>query len=190
MSEPRTGADIIGGKGVRKGTDVKPRNVYGVDAAAIAPNYKPAAFRNDVGVLHLAKAARIRPITLAGPRDDTRLKGGTKAKVLGWGIDDSGTPSDRLRMGRVQLWRGGECKAMFAGLWRAGRMLCGGSLTADVCYGDSGGPLLVRRGKRWIQHGVTSFGDAECLTDDASVYARVSAQRRWIEKVTGLRHRR
>jgi len=41
-----------------------------------------------------------------------------------------------------------------------------------------------------MQHGVTSFGDTECAVGDASVYTRASALRPWIERVTGIAHRR
>jgi secreted trypsin-like serine protease len=170
--------------------DLEPRNIFAADAAAIAPTYKPTLGRNDLGLLRLKKAVRINPIRLAGASDDTRLAAGTKAKILGWGIDDTGTLTDRLLQGRVELWGSRECRGLFGSLWRGGRMLCGGSVTTDVCYGDSGGPLLVRRGDRWLQHGVTSFGDSECATGDASVYTRVSALRPWIERVTGLPQRR
>jgi len=170
--------------------DLKPRNIFAADAAAIAPRYKPARFLNDIGVLRLAKPVSIKPIRLAGTRDDLRLAAGTKAKVLGWGVDDTGIPSDRLLQGRVDMWSNGDCRGLVGSLWRGGRMLCGGSATTDVCYGDSGGPLLVRRGKGWMQHGVTSFGDTECAVGDASVYTRASALRPWIERVTGIAHRR
>lgn len=242
-SEPRTGADVIGGRPVGKGThgfvalivlfdgdgeiigdctgtlirwrwvltaahclehasgaavvlrttrldDLEPRNIYVADAAAIAPNYRPAKFRNDIGLLRLQRAARIRPIKLAGERDDLwRAKPGRTAKVLGWGFDESGVPSESLRRGYVKLWSNGECKALVGTVWRGGRMLCAGSARTDVCYGDSGGPLLIKGPNRWIQHGVTSFGDVACLTGDASVYTRVTALRPWIERVTGLPHR-
>lgn len=79
---------------------------------------------------------------------------------------------------------------MVVGLWAGGTMLCGGAPKTDVCVGDSGGPLLVRRGRRWIQHGITSFGDVDCLTGDASAYMRVSAYGPWIRKLTGLTLRR
>jgi secreted trypsin-like serine protease len=169
--------------------DLKPRNIFAADAAAIAPSYKPARFLNDIGVLRLAKPVGITPIRVASSRDDQGLAADAKAKVLGWGVDDSGNPSDRLLQGRVDLWRNGACRAFFGSLWRGGRMLCGGSEVTDVCYGDSGGPLLVRQGKGWVQHGVTSFGDTGCAVGDASVYARASALRPWIERVTGLAHR-
>lgn len=243
-AEPRTGADIVGGHTVQRGThgfvalietydadgtpigactgtlvrkrwvltaahcltgtsgaavalrttrlaDLRRRNIYAADAAAVAPSYKPNQGRNDIGLLRLARPANVTPIKLAGARDDARVGDGTAAKIVGWGVTDgAGTQTDRLRHGRVTVGGNGACRAVFGSLWRGGRMLCAGSATTDACYGDSGGPLLVRGPHRWLQHGVTSFGDVDCATGDASVYTRVSALRPWIERRTGLPHRR
>lgn len=38
--------------------DLEPRNIFVADAAAIAPSYKPAPGRNDIGLLRLEKAVR------------------------------------------------------------------------------------------------------------------------------------
>ena len=243
LSEPRTGADIIGGRSVGRGThgfvalietydadgaaignctgtlirrrwvltaahclagsrgalvalrttrlaDLKPSNIHLADAAAIAPTYKPSLGRNDIGLLRLEKDAKITPIALAGAGDDRRATAGRAAKILGWGATDGLVSSDRLLQGKVTIAGNRDCRAIFGSLWRGGRMLCAGSWTTDACYGDSGGPLLIRGPKRWVQHGVTSFGDADCATGDATVYTRASALRPWIERVTGLAHRR
>ena len=171
--------------------DLKPRHITFATAYAIAPSYKPRLGRNDVSLLKLEKRVTAKPITLAGTRDDDRrLTPGRPAKVLGWGAIDATTPSDRMLQGRVFVGANNDCKAIFGSLWSGGRMLCAGSPTTDVCFGDSGGPLLIKGGDRWIQHGATSFGDRKCATNDASVYTRVSALRPWIERVTGIAHRR
>lgn len=171
--------------------DIKPRNVFHADAAAIAPNYRPNVGRNDIAVLRLERTAKATPIRLATARNDKRVKAGTRARILGWGATDgSGTATDHLRRGTVKVASNAACRNDFGSLWRGRRMLCAGSVASDACFGDSGGPLLIRGRKGWIQHGVTSFGDSACNVGDASVYTRVAALRPWIERVTGLRHRR
>ena len=187
---------LTGSKGAAVATrvtalaDLKPRHITFATGYTIAPSYRPRLGRNDIGLLKLEKRVEAPPIALAGSRDDDRrLTAGRRAKVLGWGVIDGTTPSDRLLQGRVYVVANPVCRAMFGSLWRASRMLCAGSPTTDVCFGDSGGPLLIRGPSRWIQHGVTSFGDGACATGDASVYARISANRDWVERVTGLRNR-
>lgn len=171
---------------------IRPRTLVPAKAGAIFPRYQPAKARNDVGLLLLRRAVKITPVPLAGKRDDGRLRPGTAARAVGWGVNDNTnwTASGALLFGQISLWGNGQCKALFGGLWAGGTMLCGGAPQTDVCVGDSGGPLLVRRGTRWIQHGITSFGDVDCLTGDASAYMRVSAYGPWIRKLTGLTLRR
>lgn len=70
------------------------------------------------------------------------------------------------------------------------QMLCAGTRTGerDSCGGDSGGPLMVRRGDgRWVQVGIVSWGrtplDAEhgCGEPELySVYTRISEYFDWI----------
>ena len=53
--------------------------------------------------------------------------------------------------------------------------------------GDSGGPMVVRQGKQWVQAGVVSWGDTACTVPlKPGVYTRVSNYQSWIEKqITG-----
>lgn len=170
--------------------DIRPRHLRYATAAFVAPRYDPERSTADVGLLRLDKAVKVRPVTVAGRRDDERSAAGTTARIVGWGvIDDAFTPTTRLRRGRVTVFGDDACAAYFGGLYVHARMVCGGGKVNDTCVGDSGGPLLVRGRRRWLLLGVTSFGDAACTTGDASVYTRASAARPWIERRTGLHHR-
>ena len=70
------------------------------------------------------------------------------------------------------------------------RMLCAGtdSGARDACFGDSGGPLLVAKGKDgYAQVGVVSWGpDDGCgLTNLYGVYTKVTPFLDWISKTVG-----
>ena len=57
--------------------------------------------------------------------------------------------------------------------------ICAGDPPAeDACYGDSGGPLLVREGDAWAQVGVVSRGEG-CAAYPG-LYADATALREWI----------
>ena len=57
--------------------------------------------------------------------------------------------------------------------------ICAGDPPAeDACYGDSGGPLLVREGDAWAQVGVVSRGNGCAAVP--GLYADATALREWI----------
>ena len=63
--------------------------------------------------------------------------------------------------------------------------ICAGDPPAeDSCYGDSGGPLLVREGDAWAQVGVVSRGEG-CAAFPG-LYADATALREWILTSAGF----
>ncbi|MBN9264558.1 MAG: serine protease [Hyphomicrobium sp.] len=70
------------------------------------------------------------------------------------------------------------------------RMFCAGSHdgSGDACFGDSGGPLLVRTREGVVQVGIVSWGPSSgCgLTNAFGVYVRLSRFTDWIGSNTGL----
>lgn len=75
-------------------------------------------------------------------------------------------------------------------------MLCAGTPQGgrDHCYGDSGGPLLVRAGDGHRQVGIVSWfispeaGEPVCAAAGVyGVYTRVAAYRDWIAGISGVR---
>ena len=64
--------------------------------------------------------------------------------------------------------------------------ICAGDPPAeDACYGDSGGPLLVREGDAWAQVGVVSRGNGCAAVP--GLYADATALREWILNKAGSR---
>ena len=67
-------------------------------------------------------------------------------------------------------------------------MLCAGDAGKTVtsgCYGDSGGPFVCQNSVgRWEQHGIVSWGSANCSSKTHfTVFARVSVFRKWVKQV-------
>lgn len=148
---------------------------FGPQTAALATN--------DIAVLNLEAPVTTAPVTVADTGDDYRFTGATPATIVGWGdLDGSGTVTNNLLMGEIDLLAADACYTAMGSLYDHAGMLCAGGLNSDVCFGDSGGPLLVWDNE-WVVVGVTSFGDAACTTGDVSSFARVTQARSWLAKV-------
>src|SRR5690606_10830317 len=137
-----------------------------------------------------------------GPEDEADLaKPGTMATVIGWGLTDK--PSYHypvtLREVEVPLVHQLDCdlamSATIGGI--TDNMICAGYppgpgyQAKDSCYGDSGGPLMIRdEAGEWLQAGIVSWGVGSNADNSEhcaqpgyyGVYTRVSRYTDWIER--------
>ncbi|XP_048412768.1 complement factor B-like isoform X1 [Stegostoma tigrinum] len=69
-------------------------------------------------------------------------------------------------------------------------IFCAKGATTDSCTGDSGGPFVMERNRRWIQVGIISFGRTPvCGVNFMGFYSNVPKLMRWIrERVTDLEY--
>uniref|UniRef100_A0A914Z406 Peptidase S1 domain-containing protein n=1 Tax=Panagrolaimus superbus TaxID=310955 RepID=A0A914Z406_9BILA len=69
-------------------------------------------------------------------------------------------------------------------------LVCAGGANHGTTPGDSGGPLLVVRDHRWVQHGITAYGSVMPIAgdllavSDIGVYTKISAFCGWIAEKT------
>lgn len=174
--------------------DGKPKNVLvhsgaaagvAVDGYATHPSYDRSAYRNDIGLLHLARPLTAAPAAL-GPVDDTALmrREGESLRVLGWGRTESGTVQNLLRWA-TQRDISGKGKDVLGNGFEPDRMIAAGRWDAKLrkysgaCQGDSGGPLTTS-GRSPVVVGIVSFGATRCSSNLPTVYTRVAAYRSWI----------
>jgi secreted trypsin-like serine protease len=70
------------------------------------------------------------------------------------------------------------------------RVLCAGvapPVKKDACHGDSGGPLVVKDETGYVQVGVVSLGDPDCVVEGLpGIYTKVSAFEPWLRRMTGI----
>jgi len=59
-----------------------------------------------------------------------------------------------------------------------------------ACSGDSGGPLVCEQGDKWLQYGITSWGNRKNCVDPHTpgVYANVVSLLPWIQQKTGSQY--
>jgi len=151
-----------------------------VKEVIVYPTYGAFSFvGNDIALLELDRAFLRPRIELLTPGRLHLSAPGRPAVALGWGRTLLGGPiSTDLRKVSLPLVSMGECEAMLGGNV-VDATICAGvrGTTQSICNGDSGGPLMVASGARWVQVGVTSFG-TNCQPPAA--FARVSEFTDWI----------
>ena len=160
---------------------------FAIEAVLPHPRYRPSSHLHDVALLRT-----LRPLTLhrfaklAPPAVTRRLTSAAPPKLTlyGWGRNEDGSSTTRLRQGIV-LPKDAAAAEAFRN-FRPGPMLAAGRPRPKVhgyvraCGRDQGGPLIVRRDHISYVVGVTSWGAPRCRAHKPTVFTAVSAHRSWL----------
>jgi len=150
---------------------------------------KTGQFENDIAVIKVTKDIDLglhTPICLPGRNEDFA---GSKAMATGWGIVSfSGRwgqrPQDANVLQEVSLTIGTDCGGVPSGT------ICAVGSEANICGGDSGGPLMVEKNGRQTLAGITSWvthkQNGQCDENQPAYFADVSYFRGWIKEKTGI----
>ncbi len=166
-----------------------------VAGVQVHPSNDPQTVRYDAAILLLAEPVGVPPLRLATAADDATLgTPGSLALVAGWGATDGAVSAfpDALQEAAIPLQADSYCQAGLAGLpYDPASMACAAydQDDADVCNGDSGGPLARQDAAgAWVQLGIVSWGlEGGCRAPfTPTAYAQVSAIRDWAVGVAGL----
>jgi V8-like Glu-specific endopeptidase len=183
--------DVVVGRSSLRATGGQRVHVASVQ---VHPSNDPATVRYDAAVLVLAEAVTVPPMRLATPADDAALgTPGSLALVAGWGATDGAVSTfpDALQEAAIPLQSDAYCQSGLRGLpYDPASMACAAfdQDDADVCNGDSGGPLARQDAAgTWVQLGIVSWGiEGGCDAPfTPSAYAQVSAIRDWTIGITG-----
>ena len=183
--------DVVVGRQSLRGSDGQRVHVASV---AVHPANDPATVRFDAAILLLAEPVSAPPMRLAAAADDTALgTPGSLALVAGWGATDGAvrTFPDALQEAAVPLQADAYCQAGLPGLpYDPASMACAAydQDDADVCNGDSGGPLARQDAAgAWVQLGIVSWGlEGGCdAPHTPTAYAQVSAISDWALGIVG-----
>jgi secreted trypsin-like serine protease len=176
--------------------------VVGVEQL-IEHDYDSQSIANDIALLRLDQKLPVPTVALASRHEAKGLWDGELATVVGWGSESvGGSTSNVLQQAALEIVGVGQycednsvypdqvgencppgeyCDPPF---WRhvLSTMICiqGAGVSAGVCDGDSGGPALVRKGGRWVQIGITSWGSETGCAAAPGVFTLVSEYRDWI----------
>ncbi|GAA1196999.1 serine protease [Prauserella alba] len=162
----------------------------------VHPSFEYPGSTGDIALIRLGEPASARPIDLATADDqpDNPPSGdgaptdpGTATRLLGWGQtcpeNGCGEAPVTLQQVDTQVVDDERCGAGFDA---ASEVCTDNPDGAGACYGDSGGPQLVRAGERWRLVGMSSRAgnnDPVCGSGP-SIYTSAPAYTEWIEETT------
>jgi len=113
---------------------------------------------------------------------------GKNATVLGWGlVSDSGEFAEALRGVEVRILDNNDCHVLY-GIMTETMMCTSGDNGRGTCFGDSGGPAIVKQPDgSYVQVGILSFGAlAGCEKGYPSGQVLVHKYIDWIQSITGI----
>ena len=158
-----------------------------VSAIHIHPEYSEDSV-HDIALLHLATAApeALGVVALPDFATHNRLAApGRTATAIGWGLTESDSEptdlqqADLLLEGCAQDYSYSVCTTTLRFTTEA----------TNVCFGDSGGPLLARAGGRYYQIGISSrasgLGGASACFEGA-IFTKLVSYLDWLSSVTGV----
>ncbi len=153
----------------------------GASRIIIHPDYRSLGYP-DLALVELESSSNAQVITLPS-RNNPAPNDGELATVTGWGqVSETGPATDLLRETTLPIVDHDTCNRAYNNEIDRDSMVCAGTPSGDKdsCYGDSGGPLFVKRNDDYVQAGVVSFGEECGLANVPGVYARVSSYYDWI----------
>lgn len=153
-----------------------------IAAVAVHPRFSEDEYHDDIAILKVPRAfnfdVNIRPVCLDLDLGDFT---GKDVTVAGWGLQKSSRgPSDKLRYTKLKVLQQSECeRKMQSYKFNKSSMMCAYGEDTDACQGDSGSPVMFRKGSRYMQVGIVSHG-VGCAQGMPGMYVHVSAYKNWI----------
>lgn len=191
--EPQIIASSVGLElGVWIGDSIRPADLLlshavGVKGWVQHENYSNGESTTDVALIELEQPLKFNlsfsPICLPDFDDYDNLI------AAGWGlIANPEVEPESLMQADLTIIPQDVCHAVYPEL--SDHEMCAGDQRKNVCPGDSGGPLMTRRGGVVYQAGITAAGTTtavdDCgLTQNPGIFEKVSSHLEWIRQKSG-----
>uniref|UniRef100_A0A182SDX2 Peptidase S1 domain-containing protein n=1 Tax=Anopheles maculatus TaxID=74869 RepID=A0A182SDX2_9DIPT len=161
----------------------------------VHPDYNVNGIQHDIGLIKLATDITytnyIQPICLWNRGEDQNAIVGLRGTVIGFGYDETDTPTDTLREATIPVVSSITCiesnREAFATQLTSEMFCAGGRDGVGACNGDSGGGLFFQYDDVWFIRGLVSFTKPRqdaliCDTREYTVFTDVAKYLRWIEQ--------
>ncbi|CAF0835420.1 unnamed protein product [Brachionus calyciflorus] len=169
-------------------------NPINVRKIYIHEGYDDFTQENDIALIKffkkVNKSKNIQLSCLPRKKQDEATGLDLRAVAVGWGVQKFGDtrPSDQLNNVALNIYYSNECDRIYPELIKNwSKQMCAGDVKniKDTCQGDSGGPLFVLKlinfKMKYVQVGITSYGDGCGKAGHPAIYTRVSAYLDWID---------
>lgn len=159
------------------------RQRFRVKRIVIHPTYSRPTLTDDLALIELSRPVPLndyrRPICLPSSNQATTNR---PLYAAGWGETLSGTQPTLLQ--DIEIREIDPCDSFRI---NKAKQLCARQPNANrgICFGDSGGPLMLEENNRWIIVGISSFATRPCFNGSGG-FTRVSAYLEWIKQTAGL----
>jgi secreted trypsin-like serine protease len=153
------------------------------DQKEVYPSYDPRTQDGDFLLVTLNNSSQATPVKLNSM--SSVPTNGQQLAVIGWGVDQTGSPTNLAEETVVQAVPNSECNVRYffdASSVTETQLCASGGSTHDSCQGDSGGPLIVKgdNADTDVLVGLVSWGSDCADVFYPGVYARVSSAANWI----------
>lgn len=171
--------------------------IRGVQKMIPYPDYRPNSSspnitsEHDIALVQLDApvvfGSNILPICLPPPGFTKSVPIGSLGMVTGWGrvsVRDS-VMALTLQKAYLPLVNNSSCQAS-TGYVITENMLCAGyaeSFRPDTCFGDSGGPFILKKHDTWFLIGIVSWGEGCSTPRKYGIYTKVENYVPWIQSV-------
>ncbi|BDU40819.1 S1 family peptidase [Vibrio nigripulchritudo] len=177
-------------------SQIEQGQIIDIDEIVFPRDYNPFFVEPDIALIRLETKAHEKYTPTKIPTRQVKRAIASKGdylRVSGWGMTETGKPSQTLRSTTAPVITKRECHDKLAEVLDVGEfdkenyknVICTYEGASSACYGDSGGPLVGAIGDTNFLFGVVSRGAPQC--DGASVYTNVTRFNRWIKYITGVK---
>ena len=164
------------------------QNIYLVRNIKINPDYKDSINPNDIAVLSIERIINFSPsvFSVRIPTSlDPSVINGKPVTTVGWGVNEFGVISSQLMSSSLTVLNGTPLQKFCGGFENDFYCVKDTSESnSNVCFGDSGGPLLSFEQNKWTFYGVTSFvfvdSNRNCLNTAPSFFVMVPRFSNWL----------
>ncbi|CAB3367889.1 Hypothetical predicted protein [Cloeon dipterum] len=181
---------ISAGGVITKKFKEKGEQVWNSTTAIYHEEYNETTAQNDIGLVQVSFKFDqfVSAIRLPKYSQATNAFAGIAVVISGYGqTSDSSSASRFLKFANMKTITNAQCAILYDATFVTDSVICiGPEKVKSACFGDSGGPLMMRESdKKYTIIGTVSGGPEKCV-GYISTFARVTSFLGWISEKTSI----